>query len=115
MPPSVDPRKLLERAVAQHRNGALDAAAELYREVLGIVPNDADALHLLGVLLHQQGDSAAALTLIEQARAARPRNPEIVYNLGRIGLTLNDWPMAIEANRAALALRPDMCPAACNL
>ena len=115
MPPSTDPRALLERAVAQHRAGDLDGAATLYRNVLAHAPRDADAQHLLGVLLHQQGDSAGALTLIEQARAARPRNPEIAYNLGRVCLALNDWPMTVEANRAALALKPDMGAAACNL
>ena len=48
-------RDTLELAVEHHRAGRLDQAEALYRKVIAIQPNEADALHLLGMLAHQQG------------------------------------------------------------
>ena len=40
------------------------------------------ALHLLGALMHQSGRSDEAISLIRQAIAIEPRNPDYHYNLG---------------------------------
>ena len=53
----------LTRALEQHQRGFLDQAAQLYRRALVARPDDADALHLLGVVAHQQGDHGRALAL----------------------------------------------------
>ena len=47
-------RQLLTRAVQLHQGGQLDAAGPLYEEVLRSIPEQPDALHLLGVLALQR-------------------------------------------------------------
>ena len=57
----------LQQAVTLHQQGRLDDAERLYNGVLRGAPRDFDALHLLGVLMHQRGRSAEALKLIAKA------------------------------------------------
>ncbi len=61
---------LLVEALAAHRLGRLDAAGALYAKVLEVAPENPEALHLLGVLQHQAGNSDAAIALIDRAIAA---------------------------------------------
>ncbi len=42
----------LREAVRLHQAGDLGRAEALYREAIAAAPDDADALHLLGVLSH---------------------------------------------------------------
>jgi protein O-GlcNAc transferase len=42
-------------AIHHHQNGRLQAAEQIYRQILQAEPDEADALHLLGVLAHQVG------------------------------------------------------------
>ena len=51
-------------AFRSHQAGDLVAAARGYQAVLVVDPSHADALHLLGVVRHQQGQPAAAVELI---------------------------------------------------
>ena len=60
------------RAVRLHQAGDLGVAARLYESVLASVPTHADALHLLGVVRHQQGQHSQAADLIGKALALRP-------------------------------------------
>ena len=46
---------LLDAALAHHRGGRPAEAESLYREVLRARSDDAEALHLLGMLCHQCG------------------------------------------------------------
>src|SRR5579883_449047 len=60
--PSV--REMLEAALERHQAGRLDEAESLYRQVLAIEPDNADCLHLLGMLADQKGRSDEAIGLI---------------------------------------------------
>lgn len=81
-PPSpADPMAdLLQRAVAQtmalalahHRAGELESAAELYREILQTHPAHADANHNLAVIALEAGRAGDAVALFERAWQARP-------------------------------------------
>ncbi len=59
----------LTTALEHHRAGRVDKAEALYRTILLTEPNQADALHLLGVL----GGCLSSTNLWETAR--RPRRP----------------------------------------
>ncbi len=59
----------IESILELHRSGDLAAAEAAYREYLQAQPQDADALHLLGVLRQQQGTMPW-----KQARADRARD-----------------------------------------
>src|ERR1700687_4631160 len=79
----VDPsHPLLPQAVAFHRDGRLDEAANVYREILSELPQDFDATHLLGVVALQQGRLDAAQRLINAALAANPYDASAMSNLG---------------------------------
>ncbi|MFW6239653.1 MAG: tetratricopeptide repeat protein, partial [Thermodesulfobacteriota bacterium] len=71
----------LNEAVALHQEGRGDRAEVLYREVLAEAPGHPDALHLLGLLLHQRGDHAGCVEHIGRALGASPENPVFLFNL----------------------------------
>jgi Flp pilus assembly protein TadD len=50
-----------------HRRGLLDDAERLYAGILKLAPRHFDAMHLLGVIHQQRGDSEKALSLIGAA------------------------------------------------
>jgi len=102
-------------ALGQHRAGQLGAAERLYREVLARAPRHAPALHFLGVLRHQQGDSAAAVELIGQAVAVDGSIPDFHYNLGVILEAIGRRDEAAARYRAASDLKPDHFVAWLNL
>ena len=52
-------QELMAGALADHQAGRLNEAEQLYRQVLRLDPEYADALHFLGVLSHQRGNHAA--------------------------------------------------------
>ena len=61
-----------ELAVQCHRAGMLDKAAKLCRKVLLKKPKHAQALHLLGLMAHQQNHPAEAAEWHGKAVAAKP-------------------------------------------
>ena len=65
-------RAALERAVGHLRDGDADAAQTLLDGVLAAQPDQADAWHLRGILLHQRGDTDAAVAAIRHALTLLP-------------------------------------------
>jgi len=63
----------LQIAVEHHQAGRLAEADSLYRRVLEIEPDNASALHLRGVLAHQQARNEDAVGSIEKAIRAGGR------------------------------------------
>ena len=64
--------EVLAPAIEAHKEGRLDDAAAVYRQVLATEPDHADALHLLGVVMHQMSRNDEARPLIERAIEVRP-------------------------------------------
>ncbi|HYC02705.1 MAG TPA: tetratricopeptide repeat protein [Azospirillaceae bacterium] len=96
----------LEAAMALHRDGLTAEAEAAYRALLRASPDDTDALHLLGVAVHQQGRSEEGLALIDRALALRHFFPEAWDHLGMIRLTLGDRAGAEAAHRQAVRQNP---------
>ena len=105
----------LETALAHHRQGRLHEAEALYRQVLASEPNQADALHLLGLVAHQTGHSEQAIELIGRAIAARGNVAEFHNNLGEAYRTLGRFDEAIAAYEQAIRLAPAFAEAHNNL
>jgi predicted O-linked N-acetylglucosamine transferase (SPINDLY family) len=72
----------VRRARAMHEAGQVEAAAAVYRAVLGAYPREFDCLHYLGVAERQRGAFEAAVALLEQAVALAPRHAAAHANLG---------------------------------
>jgi tetratricopeptide (TPR) repeat protein len=98
---------LFRRGLAAHQCGQLDAAAQIYRQVLRIVPTHTDCLHLLGVVAHQSRQGAVAIEYIRRAIALDPGQAHYHYNLGIACHAIGRPAEAIDAFDAALRLRAD--------
>jgi predicted TPR repeat methyltransferase len=105
----------LSIAILLQQNEQWAAAAEIYRSILEVAPDNADALHFSGVLAHQQARSEQAVALIERSLELEPERADWYSNLGIVlqdRLKLDD---AIVAYRRAIALDPDHANAHNNL
>ncbi len=77
-------KQTLDGAAQLHRLGRIAEAEPLYRRVLDAAPRHADALHLLGLALHQSGVGDEAVQLVRRAITERPNIPDFHSNLARM-------------------------------
>jgi tetratricopeptide (TPR) repeat protein len=106
---------VLTNAFAMHQAGQLGSAGKLYQKILAEEQENADALHLLGVLHHQQGEHARAVEEIGRAVILRPSVPVFHANLAEAYRALGQFERAAGCCRTALRLWPDFPEAHCNL
>jgi predicted TPR repeat methyltransferase len=97
----------LQQAVSLHQRGQLPEAEALYRQILAILPQHFDALHMLGVLEAQRGNPEAAVDLIGRAIRVDRRNPAAHNNHGNALRALGRYKDALASFGRALVLRPD--------
>jgi tetratricopeptide (TPR) repeat protein len=100
---------------AHHQSGRLRRAEALYRKALQKDPDDANALHLLGVVAYQCGEVGTALWLIERALPALPELPDVHLNYGNALRETGRLAEAVASYRRAIALNPDYGMAHNNL
>ncbi len=105
----------LRRARDAHRAGRLDEARRGYEEALAADANNADALHLLGVLNHQSGDAAAAIDFVNRAIDARPGFAEALNNRGAFHQAAGDLAAAMDDFQAAVHIDANFADAWLNL
>jgi tetratricopeptide (TPR) repeat protein len=105
----------LASAVQHHVNGRLEEAARIYQVILAENPRHAEALHLLGVVAHQQGNHRQARALIGQAIALQPEVAAFYSNLAEVHRAIGELDQALACCRTALSLEPDSPEAATNL
>lgn len=106
---------LLTTAIELHQAGQFDPAAQLYQQILACNPENADALHMLGVLRHQCGDHVQAVALMSKAVVLCPSVPSFHANLAEAHRTLGQFEQAADCCRTALRLCPEYPEAHCNL
>jgi predicted TPR repeat methyltransferase len=94
-------------AIALHQRGQLGEAEAAYLAALEADKDNADALHYLGVLRHQQGRSFQGLDLVWRALEIRPDYVDALNNLANIYQHLGSPAEAAKTYEMALALRPD--------
>lgn len=105
----------LDLAWQYHIGGHLDQAARGYQEVLAWQPDNADALHLLGVVDLQQGNISQAISRIGRAITIKDSVPEFHTNLAEACRRARQYYHAAECCRTALLLRPQHAQAANTL
>lgn len=102
-------------AMKLHRRGHLVEAEVLYRKVLAVAPDSADASHFLGVLLHQDGHGDAALAMIGRSIELNPGEPNYYNNLGNVLVETGRLEEAAAAYEQVIALAPGHANAHANL
>jgi Tfp pilus assembly protein PilF len=109
------PALAIQSAIGLQQAGRLREAEAIYLDVLAADPDCFDALHLMGVVAQQMGDSARAVELMSEALAIEPANCQALCNIAVAYRALNRLDDAEESLRKALALKPDWDRAHNNL
>jgi predicted O-linked N-acetylglucosamine transferase (SPINDLY family) len=102
-------------AIRHHQAGHLQAAEEIYRHIVAVDPDNAQAWQLLGVVAHQVGRHEVAVAHIRRAIGLKADEPMFYSNLGEAYRGCKKVPEAIASYQQALALRPDLAEVHYNL
>jgi len=102
-------------AIQLQQNEQWATAAQIYRSVLEVAPDHADALHYSGVLAHQAGRSEEAVALIERSLELDRDRPDWYSNLGIVLRDRLELDEAMVAFQHAIALDPNHANAHNNL
>ena len=102
--PTID--ETLRIAVQHHQAGRLQQAQQHYEEVLRVDPQNVDGLHLLGVVLNQQGNHARAIESIRAALQLQPDSPVFLTNLAAVHSSAGNHAEAAAYCQKALQVEP---------
>jgi tetratricopeptide (TPR) repeat protein len=105
----------LASAIKLHQAGRMQPAEHIYRQILAVEPNHADAMHLLGVMAAQLGKFEVAVEYIERAIGVNGAAAVFHNNLGEAYRAMGKPAAAIVACRKALELNPQYAEAVGNL
>jgi tetratricopeptide (TPR) repeat protein len=94
----------LKSARLQFSQGDLDAARQACHGILEVLPLEAGALHLLGVIAHQQGDQAQAQDLLRRAAESPDTTSMYLLTYAELCCKAVDVAAAVEIARHAVAL-----------
>jgi tetratricopeptide (TPR) repeat protein len=108
MCPDPDLEQMLDDALGHQQSGHLDLAAAAYETILDLNPNETEALNLLGLIRHQQGDSATAIALLQRALEIDPDFPEALTNLALSYRGVGRAADAVSAATRAVELAPTL-------
>src|SRR5256885_2322078 len=89
------------RLVSQRKLAEAETAC---REILRHVAEDAEATHLLGLILHQQGRSEEACRLLQRSIELDPANARFQLNFAGVLGSLSRGESALEHAQAAVRL-----------
>lgn len=110
-----DLAQTISEGLSLHGAGNLRLAEARYREVLAVDPDHVDALHFLGVLLHQTGRPEEARNFIGQALGVHPEFAIAHNHLGDVLQSLGLHAQAEASYRRAVELEPALALAWNNL
>lgn len=112
MPDDTSP---LSAALAQFQAGNLPTAESLCREALSSDANDAEALHLMGVIAHRSNRNDIAVDFVKRAIAADGGVASYFNTLGYLLRLNGQYSDAIAALRSAIERQQDYADAYNNL
>jgi predicted TPR repeat methyltransferase len=100
------PQDWVQVALEHHRAGRFTDAESAYRKALDSNPDDPEAPHWLGVLMHQAKRSQEAIRFLERAVQLRPDDAAYRHNLGHAYLARRQHANAIAAFQKAVEIDP---------
>jgi tetratricopeptide (TPR) repeat protein len=98
----------LTSARTEFSQGNLEAARQRCAAILNAFPDQADALHLLGVIEHQSGDEARAREFLRRAAESPETLPVYLLTYAELCCKGVDDAMAVEITRHAVALNESL-------
>ena len=107
--------ELLPRAVAAYRAGRPAEAQAICGQILALLPEHFDALHLLGVVALDSGQLDMAEQALTKAVEAEPRHAEALSNLGLALFNRKRYEEARKCQELAVALKPNLVVALTGL
>jgi len=105
---------LLESGRTLHRQGNLPEAKRIYDAVLGLQPENFDALHLSGVIALQNGEFPSALALFSRAIKTCDTQADVFFNQGNALREVKQFEAAHASYSRAIELNPDDAQAFAN-
>jgi O-methyltransferase len=105
---------LISDAINLHKSGQLKLAAQKYKEIIAIDPKNPEALHLLGVILHQKENHIDALDLINKAIQIQPNSASFHSNKGLVLSALKMYADAVKSYDKAIYLNVNYADAYYN-
>jgi predicted TPR repeat methyltransferase len=112
-PSSLD--EVLREAMIAHRAGRLAAAEMGYRRVLKQRPDDAKALHFLGLLVFHEGDALGGIAHVSRSLENEPDNARAWNALGGMLIAVERHGEAARAYRRATEVAPSLAEGWYNL
>ncbi len=103
---SPESKQHIRQGASHHRAGDLKAAKAEYKAAIDAAPDDPEAWHLLGQLLHADGKSAAAISHIAHALELGSEMAGAAFNLGVLYDQAGDGEQAEAHYTAHLAAEP---------
>ncbi|GJL92926.1 MAG: hypothetical protein DHS20C04_25850 [Hyphococcus sp.] len=98
---------MIDRAFADLQSGDIQSARSLCDQVMQISPAHADALHLFGLIVAAENDTAKATEWIERAIAIDPNEPIYRLNIAALYAKLKNPDCVADHLRAAAGLAPN--------
>jgi len=103
----VSTEQMMQTATSLHQAGRFADAVEIYRGILSIQPNHAEALYRLAAIAAQSAQISSALDLMQRAVAVSPENPIYHRTLGDLWKQAGRLDSAIASYRRAVQIKPD--------
>jgi Tfp pilus assembly protein PilF len=107
--------ELFSVAAEREHEGRLADAERILGHILAAEPDQADALHLQGLVAFRQGRTAEALVLLRRSVARNPQAPLFWRNICEVLRVTGYLDEAVEAGRRAVELAPEDPVALANL
>jgi tetratricopeptide (TPR) repeat protein len=111
----MDSNEQLKAAFAYFQEGNVQQAETICREILGVSPDNARALHLLGMIFYERMDYTAAKKYIGKSLRIDPAEASAYFNLANILREERNFDEAVSNYQKALRINPELNDAYYNM
>ena len=105
--PTPKQSKMIQKALALHQSGQLEAAETQYKQLLNVLPSNTLLLTHLGTIAFQKGLLEDGIRIIGKSLQINPNQPNALNNLGNALKDLKLLDEALASYDRAIALKPD--------
>jgi Flp pilus assembly protein TadD len=113
--PEMSAEQAFATATGHYNAGRLHEAEAILQRILGVMPDQPHALHMLAITMHQLGRGTAGVELLRRAVDLYPNDASLRSNLGAMLASLGELDTGIAELHKAIALNPNFADAHNNL